>query len=40
MQQIGNEPRSSSPAELRDITLRESQRWGALIEKLKIPPVQ
>jgi tripartite-type tricarboxylate transporter receptor subunit TctC len=40
MRQIGNQPRSSSPEELREITLRESQRWGDLIQKLKIPPVQ
>lgn len=40
MQQIGNQPRSSSPDELRDITRRESQRWGDLIQKLGIPPVQ
>ncbi len=40
MRQIGNEARSSTPAELREITERESQRWGELIKKLDIPPVQ
>ncbi|KCB41128.1 tripartite tricarboxylate transporter substrate binding protein [Bordetella hinzii] len=40
MRQIGNEARSSTPQELRDITERESRRWGALITKLDIPPLQ
>ncbi|MBO9356795.1 tripartite tricarboxylate transporter substrate binding protein [Bordetella petrii] len=40
MQAIGNQPRPSTPAELKEVTLRESQRWGDLIQQLKIQPVQ
>jgi len=36
MRKIGNEPKSSSPAELRDITLQQSKYWGDLIKRLNI----
>ncbi|MCD0504946.1 Bug family tripartite tricarboxylate transporter substrate binding protein [Bordetella petrii] len=40
MQKTGNQPRPSTPAELKEVTLRESQRWGELIKQLGIKPVQ
>jgi len=40
MRKLGNEARTSTPAELTRITQRESQRWGELIKQAGIPPVQ
>ena len=40
MTKIGNQPRPSTPAELKEVTLRESERWGDLIKQLGIKPVQ
>lgn len=36
MRKIGNEPKSSTPAELRDITMQQSRYWGDLIKRLNI----
>lgn len=36
MRKIGNEPKSSTPAELRDITMQQSKYWGDLIKRLNI----
>lgn len=36
MRKIGNEPKSSTPAELRDITVQQSKYWGDLIKRLNI----
>ena len=36
MRKIGNEPKSGTPAELRDITLQQSKYWGDLIKRLNI----
>jgi tripartite-type tricarboxylate transporter receptor subunit TctC len=36
MRKIGNEPKSSTPAELRGITLQQSKYWGELIRRLNI----
>src|SRR6185369_12953704 len=36
MRKIGNEPKSSTPGELRDITLQQSKYWGDLIRRLNI----
>jgi tripartite-type tricarboxylate transporter receptor subunit TctC len=36
MRKIGNEPKSSTPGELRDITLQQSKYWGDLIKRLNI----
>ncbi len=36
MRKIGNEPKSSTPAELRDITAQQSKYWGDLIKRLNI----
>lgn len=35
--QVGVEGRASTPAELRDFFIAESQRWGRVIEAAKIP---
>lgn len=36
MRKIGNEAKSSTPEELRSITLEQSQQWGDLIRRLDI----
>ena len=36
MRKIGNESKSSTPAELRDITLQQSKSWGDMIRRLNI----
>ena len=36
MRKIGNEPKTSTPAELRDITLQQSKLWGDMIKRLNI----
>lgn len=36
MRKIGNEPKSSTPAELREITLQQSKGWGDMIKRLNI----
>ena len=36
MRKIGNEPKSSAPGELRDITMQQSKYWGDLIKRLNI----
>lgn len=36
MRKIGNEPKSSTPAELRDITVQQGKYWGDLIKRLNI----
>lgn len=36
MQKIGNEAKSSTPAELRELTLQQSRQWGDLIRRLDI----
>jgi len=36
MRNIGNEPQSSTPEELREITLQQSRQWGDLIRRLNI----
>lgn len=36
MRKIGNEPKSSTPAELREITLQQSRMWGDMIKRLNI----
>lgn len=36
MQKIGNEPKSSTPAELRELTVQQSSQWGDLIRRLNI----
>lgn len=36
MQKIGNEAKSGTPAELRDLTVQQSKQWGDLIRRLNI----
>jgi len=36
MHKIGNEAKSSTPAELREVTLQQSRSWGDLIKRLNI----
>jgi tripartite-type tricarboxylate transporter receptor subunit TctC len=36
MRKVGNEPKSSTPAELRETTLQQSRLWGDLIKRLNI----
>lgn len=36
MRKIGNEAQSSTPAELRELTLQQSRQWGDLIHRLNI----
>lgn len=36
MRKIGNEPKSSTPAELREITMQQSKGWGDMIKRLNI----
>jgi len=36
MQKIGNEAKSSTPAELRELTQQQSNQWGELIRRLNI----
>lgn len=36
MRMVGNEPKSSTPAELRETTLQQSRMWGDLIKRLNI----
>jgi tripartite-type tricarboxylate transporter receptor subunit TctC len=35
--EVGVEPRSSTPAELRDFFISESRRWSQVVEAAKIP---
>jgi tripartite-type tricarboxylate transporter receptor subunit TctC len=35
--EVGVEPRSSSPAELREFFISESRRWTKVVEAAKIP---
>ena len=36
MRKLGNEPKSSTPAELREVTLQQSRSWAELIKRLNI----
>ena len=36
MRKLGNEPKSSSPSELREVTLQQSRNWAELIKRLNI----
>ena len=36
MRKIGNEPKTSTPAELREVTLQQSKSWGDMIRQLNI----
>jgi tripartite-type tricarboxylate transporter receptor subunit TctC len=36
MRKLGNEPRSSTPPELREVTLQQSREWAELIKRLNI----
>jgi len=36
MRKIGNEPKTSTPAELREVTLQQSKNWGDMIKSLNI----
>lgn len=36
MRKIGNEPKTSTPAELREVTLQQSKMWGDMIKRLNI----
>lgn len=36
MEKIGNEAKSSTPAELRDLTVQQGRQWGDLIRRLNI----
>lgn len=36
MRKLGNEPKSSTPAELVDVTLQQSKGWGEMIRRLNI----
>jgi tripartite-type tricarboxylate transporter receptor subunit TctC len=36
MQKLGNEAKSSTPAELREVTLQQSRMWGDMIRRLNI----
>jgi tripartite-type tricarboxylate transporter receptor subunit TctC len=36
MRKLGNEPKSGTPSELRDVTLQQSRTWDELIKRLKI----
>ena len=36
MQKIGNEAKSSTPAELNELTVQQSRQWGDLIRRLNI----
>jgi tripartite-type tricarboxylate transporter receptor subunit TctC len=36
MRKLGNEPKSSTPAELREVTLLQSRNWAELIKRLNI----
>ena len=36
MRKIGNEAKTSTPAELRQVTLQQSSSWGDLIKRLNI----
>jgi len=36
MQKIGNEAKSGTPAELRELTVQQSKQWGDLIRRLNI----
>lgn len=36
MQKIGNESKSGTPAELRELTVQQSRQWGDLIKRLNI----
>jgi tripartite-type tricarboxylate transporter receptor subunit TctC len=36
MRKLGNEPKSSTPAELREVTLQQSRNWAELIRRLNI----
>ena len=36
MRKLGNEPKSGTPSELREVTLQQSRTWEELIKRLKI----
>lgn len=36
MRKLGNEPKSSTPAELRELTLQQSRNWAEMIKRLSI----
>jgi len=36
MRKLGNEPKSSTPAELRELTLQQSRNWAEMIKRLNI----
>jgi tripartite-type tricarboxylate transporter receptor subunit TctC len=36
MRKLGNEAKSSTPAELREVTLQQSKSWGDLIKRLNV----
>ena len=36
MRKLGNEAKTSTPAELREVTLQQSKSWGDLIRRLNI----
>lgn len=38
MRKLGNEPKSSTPAELQQTTMQQSKEWGDLIERLHLQP--
>jgi len=36
MRKLGNEPKSSTPSELREVTLQQSRNWAEMIKRLNI----
>jgi len=36
MRKLGNEPKSSAPSELREVTLQQSRNWAEMIKRLNI----
>ena len=36
MRKLGNEPKSGTPSELREVTLQQSRTWNEMIKRLKI----
>lgn len=38
MRRLGNEPKSSTPEELKRITLQQSKEWSELIDRLELKP--
>ncbi len=39
MRKLSNEPNSSTPSELREVTLKKSRTWAALIKQLNVTAV-